>query len=96
METSGEAIRKLEDTETEKHVVAALDLQHHPDSGKAKKLEDMSKEEVVAALDLEHHPEGGFYKQTWKSDVKLSDSRSSNTAIFFLLGTVGTWTPPIR
>jgi uncharacterized protein len=53
-------------------------------------------------LDLSAHPEGGWYRETWRSDLTISQSalpdqytgpRSAGTAILFLLmpGEVAAW-----
>jgi uncharacterized protein len=52
--------------------------------------------QLIETLQLQLHPEGGFYKETWRSDLTLSQSslppgytgdRSAGTAILFLLPT---------
>ncbi|HZB33530.1 MAG TPA: cupin domain-containing protein [Streptosporangiaceae bacterium] len=45
---------------------------------------------VAAALDLVPHPEGGWFRETWKTSVRLSPEghrgdRASATGIYFLL-----------
>lgn len=45
---------------------------------------------TAGALDLLPHPEGGWYRETWRSDVRLTPQgypgeRASATAIYFLL-----------
>ncbi len=43
-------------------------------------------EELIAALDLKPLPvEGGYYRETYRSEVRLPDGRSASTAIFYLL-----------
>lgn len=50
--------------------------------------------ELVRRLDLSPHPEGGWYRETWRSNLTISQSalppdyagcRSAGTAILFLL-----------
>lgn len=41
--------------------------------------------ELIKELGLQKHPEGGCYKETYRSDDKLSNDRSISTAIYFLL-----------
>ncbi|CAD7974974.1 unnamed protein product [Amoebophrya sp. A25] len=49
-------------------------------------LEDMTKEDLVHYLQLQPHPEGGFFKETWRSEVGLSNGgQVCGTAISFLL-----------
>ncbi len=45
---------------------------------------------TAEALDLLPHPEGGWYRETWRSDVRVAPpgypgERASGTAIYFLL-----------
>ncbi|MEO1044002.1 MAG: cupin domain-containing protein [Pseudomonadota bacterium] len=53
----------------------------------------MTAKEIITALDLAPHPEGGWYRELWRSDVKLGENtaytggRASATAIYFLLET---------
>jgi len=46
-------------------------------------------EELVTRLGLAPHPEGGFYRETWRSPVRVDGhpggSRAASTAIYFLL-----------
>ena len=47
--------------------------------------------ELARALDLEPHPEGGWFKETWRSSIRIAPSeydgtRASATAIYFVLG----------
>lgn len=45
-------------------------------------------DELVAELDLNPHPEGGFFKEMYRSDLKVntaSGERSIMTSIYFLL-----------
>lgn len=43
-------------------------------------------DELVNSLQLLPHPEGGFYRETFRSPVKLPSGRSASTAILYLLG----------
>jgi uncharacterized protein len=52
--------------------------------------------QLIDKLQLQPHPEGGFYRETWRSDLQLSQSalpsdytgdRAAGTAILFLLPT---------
>jgi uncharacterized protein len=50
----------------------------------------LDRPETAAALDLLPHPEGGWFRETWRSDVRLtpegySGERVSATGIYFLL-----------
>lgn len=53
----------------------------------------MTKEKIIEALGLIKHPEGGFYKETFRSEVLLTNAslpqhngdRSASTAIYFLI-----------
>lgn len=54
----------------------------------------MLKNNLISVLDLKPHPEGGYYKETFRSDGKISDKSSSHhfpdgrhyaTAIYFLI-----------
>src|SRR5262245_50097355 len=54
--------------------------------------------EVAAALDLSPHREGGYYREIWRSGVRVdpADGRGSRralTSIYFLLpaGEIGRW-----
>lgn len=49
---------------------------------------------LAEALDLQPHPEGGWFRETWRSDIKIPFAalpgypagRSAGTAIYYLLG----------
>jgi uncharacterized protein len=41
--------------------------------------------DIIGLLDLEPHPEGGHYRQTFRDQVTVAESRSASTAIYFLL-----------
>jgi predicted cupin superfamily sugar epimerase len=49
---------------------------------------------LAEALDLTAHPEGGWFRETWRSDVRIPFAalpgypagRSAGTAIYYLLG----------
>lgn len=49
--------------------------------------------ELIRSLDLKPHPEGGFYRETWRSAVRVTvdqrPSRSALTTIYFLLAAGG-------
>ncbi|WP_415398879.1 cupin domain-containing protein [Synechococcus sp. W4D4] len=53
-------------------------------------LERHSVAEIVAALDLQPHPEGGWYRETFRSGLKVRRAdgaqRDAFTQILFLLG----------
>lgn len=54
-------------------------------------------EELIRLLALEPHPEGGYYRETWRSTVRVTTgqgpSRSALTTIYFLLaaGSFSAW-----
>jgi predicted cupin superfamily sugar epimerase len=41
-------------------------------------------EQLIERLQLSRHPEGGWYRETWRSEVRIGD-RAAGSAIFFLL-----------
>ena len=46
----------------------------------------LDPDDLIARLGLEPHPEGGWFRETWRAPVvDGSGSRSSGTAIYFLL-----------
>jgi uncharacterized protein len=49
--------------------------------------------ELIRLLDLKPHPEGGFFRETWRSAVRVAvdqrPSRSAVTSIYFLLAAGG-------
>lgn len=58
-------------------------------------LAEMKMEEVAKQLQLQPHPEGGFYRETYRSSLKISannlsttftSERNVATAIYFLIG----------
>ncbi len=53
-----------------------------------------SADELIALLDLAPHPEGGYFRETYRDPhVTDANSRSTSTAIYFLLraGEVSHW-----
>jgi predicted cupin superfamily sugar epimerase len=53
--------------------------------------------ELIRTLDLNPHPEGGFYRETWRSPIRVTvdqrPARSALTTIYFLLaaGSFSAW-----
>jgi predicted cupin superfamily sugar epimerase len=53
--------------------------------------------ELIDSLDLKPHPEGGFYRETWRSPIRVGvdqrPPRSALTSIYFLLaaGSFSAW-----
>jgi predicted cupin superfamily sugar epimerase len=53
--------------------------------------------ELIGTLDLKPHPEGGFYREMWRSPIRLAvdqrPARSAVTTIYFLLaaGSFSAW-----
>jgi uncharacterized protein len=49
--------------------------------------------ELIRLLDLRSHPEGGFYRETWRSGIRVAvdghPPRSALTTIYFLLAAGG-------
>jgi uncharacterized protein len=54
----------------------------------------MKKEDLINILRLTKHPEGGYYKETYRSEVRITDNSASHhfpnnrhfaTAIYFLI-----------
>jgi predicted cupin superfamily sugar epimerase len=49
--------------------------------------------ELIRTLNLQPHPEGGFYRETWRSSIRVAadarPSRSALTTIYFLLAAGG-------
>ncbi|MBL8993313.1 MAG: cupin domain-containing protein [Spirochaetia bacterium] len=59
---------------------------------------DPRARELIQALKLEPHPEGGFYREVWRSQIRVKPAdartdRSALTTIYFLLvkGQVSRW-----
>ena len=45
-------------------------------------------ERLIVALDLQHHPEGGWYRETWRTDLRVTTpvgERSAGSSILYLL-----------
>lgn len=54
----------------------------------------LTKEQLIEKLDLQKHPEGGYFKETYRSEISISESslppdfnseRSVCTCIYFML-----------
>lgn len=48
-----------------------------------------SKDQVISFFEMQPHPEGGYFKETYRSPMKVTTEfgeRSASTAIYFLLG----------
>ena len=54
----------------------------------------LTKEQLIKRLNLEKHPEGGYFKETYRSEMSISESslpsrfssqRSVSTCIYFML-----------
>lgn len=47
-------------------------------------MDEDQADRLIQALDLSAHPEGGWYRETWRSPVRIGE-RAAGTAILFLL-----------
>ena len=45
----------------------------------------LSADELIERLSLSPHPEGGHFRETWRDQPRLTESRGHGTAIYFLL-----------
>jgi predicted cupin superfamily sugar epimerase len=45
----------------------------------------MSAEDLIERLSLAPHPEGGHFRETWRDQPSLTESRGHGTAIYYLL-----------